>query len=127
MLGWHVSVYRLLDGGSSAATFDSAQGARVAVWQTGLGGLDWLIELAKQGKAVDLGGNGYPNRFTAQAEILAPHLLNETFPANDTWVIGEGSYIADPKAWVGKTQIDQEGVQQCRADEWLLVEVWDES
>jgi hypothetical protein len=127
MLGWHVSVYRQLEGGSSAATFASPEGARVAVWQTDVGGLDWLIELAKQGKAIDLGGNGYPSRFTARAEILVPYLLEGNFSANETWLIGEGSYIADPKAWVGKTQVDPEGLQQCRPDEWLLVEVWDES
>jgi hypothetical protein len=127
MLGWHVSVYRQPDGASSPATFESREGARLAVWQTDVGGLDWLIELAKQGKAIDLGGNGYPSRFTARAEILVPHLLGGTFSANETWLIGEGSYIADAKAWVGKTEIDQEGAQQCRPDEWLLVEVWDES
>jgi hypothetical protein len=127
MLGWHVSVYRQPDGGSSPATFRSPEGVRIAVWQTDVHGLDWLIDLAKQGKAVDLGGNGYPSRFTARSEILVPHLVGETFPANQTWVIGEGTYIADPKAWVGKTQVDQEGAQRCRPDEWLLVEVWDES
>jgi hypothetical protein len=127
MLGWHVSVYRQLDGGDSPATFESAQGARLAVWQTDVHGLDWLIELAKQGKAVDLGGNGYPNRYTARTEILGPHILGGSFPANETWLIPEGSFIPDPAAYAGKTQIDREGTQRCRPDEWLVVEVWDES
>jgi hypothetical protein len=60
MLGWHVSVYRQKDGGSSPATFPTPEGTRLAVWQTGIGGLDWLDELVKAGKAIDLGGNGYP-------------------------------------------------------------------
>ena len=127
MLGWHVSVYRQPDGGNSPATFESAEGARIAVWQTDVDGLDWLIELAKEGKAVDLGGNGYPSRFTARAEILVPYLVTGSFSANETWVIPEGSYIPDPEAYVGKTRVDPEGAQQCRPDEWLLVEVWDES
>lgn len=97
------------------------------MWQTGIGGLDWLIELAKQGKAVDLGGNGYPSRFTARAEILVPHIVTGAFPANETWVIPEGSYIPDPEAYVGKTRVEKEAAQECRPDEWLLVEVWDES
>jgi hypothetical protein len=127
MLGWHVSVYRQPDGGNAPAEFESAQGARIAVWQTGWYGLDWLNELAKQGKAIDLGGNGYPSRFTAQAEVLVPHITSDSLPANEPWVIPEGSYIPDPAAYIGKTQIDQQGAQQCRPEEWLLVEVWDES
>ena len=127
MLGWHLSVYRQADGGDSPATFECKQGVRLAVWQTDVDGLDWLIDLAKEGKAMDLGGNGYPSRFTARAEILVPHLAGGSFPANETWVIGEGSYFPDPKAWIGKTQVDQESAQQCPPEEWLLVEVWDES
>lgn len=62
MLGWHVSVYRQPDGGHSPATFEFPEGARLAMWQTDVDGLDWLIELARQGKAIDVGGNGCPNR-----------------------------------------------------------------
>ncbi len=127
MLGWHVSVYRLLDGGHSPASFESLQGVRLAVWQTDWDGLDWLKELAKQGKAVDLDGNGYPWRFTAQAEHLVQHIVSGSLRANETWVIPEGSYIPDPAAYIGRTQIDREGALECRPDEWLLVEAWDES
>lgn len=127
MLGWHVSVYRQPDSGNAPATFESPEGARIAVWQTDVDGLDWLIEMAKQGKAVDLGGNGYPSRFTARAEFLIPFILSGSFSANQTWIIPEGSYIPDPKAYVGKTQVDREGAQTCRSEEWLLVEIWDES
>lgn len=127
MLGWHVSVYRQPDGGRSPATFESPAGVRLAAWQTDLDGLDWLIELAKQGKAIDLDGNGYPSRFTARAEVLVPHIVSGSFPANESWVIPEGSYIPDPGAYAGKTQVDREGAQECSPDEWLLVEVWDES
>jgi hypothetical protein len=127
MLGWHVSVYRQPDGGHSPAAFASPQGARIAVWQTDVKGLDWLNALAEQRKAVDLGGNGYPSRYTAQAEILVPHIVSEAFPANENWLVPEGSYIPDPKAWPGQTQVDHAGAEQCRPDEWLLVEIWDES
>ena len=127
MLGWHVSVYRQPDGGHSPATFESPHGARIAVWQTDVDGLDWLDELVKQSKAINIGGSGYPNRYTAQAEILVPHILRGAFPANRTWVIPEGSFFPDPSAYVGKTRVDQESAQECRPDEWLLVEAWDES
>jgi len=127
MLGWHVSVYRQPDGGHSPAAFESPSGVRIAVWQADWKGLDWLEELVKDGKAIDLGGNGYPWRFTARAEHLVMRLQGGPPRANETWLVPEGSYFPDPKAWVGRTQVDQEGVQQCRPDEWLLVEAWDES
>lgn len=72
MLGWHVSVYRQTDGGGSPATAESGKGTRLAVWQTGIGGLDWIRELVKEGKVVDLGGNGYPSRFTAMGGCAVP-------------------------------------------------------
>ena len=127
MLGWHVRVYQQPDGGHSPATFDSPCGERIAVWQTDVDGLDWLDELATQGKAIALGGNGYPNRYTAQAEILVPYFVSGDFPANETWIIPGGSYFPDPKAYEERTRVNQGSAQQCRPDEWLLVDVWDES
>jgi hypothetical protein len=127
MLGWHASAYRQTDGGYSPANFESPTGARVAVWQTGLGGLEWLKELAKQGNAIDLGENGYPCRFTAQAQHVAEYILSESLQANENWLVPEGSVIASPDVYVGKTQIDRGQIQQCRTDEWLLIQAWDES
>jgi hypothetical protein len=65
MLGWNLSVYRQADNRTSPATKESATNARLAVWQTGVGGLTWLDELVKEGKAINLGGNGYPDRYIA--------------------------------------------------------------
>jgi hypothetical protein len=64
MTGWHISVYRQTDKRASPATPASPRGERLAVWQTGDGGLGWIYGLVKEGKAIDLGGNGYPHRFT---------------------------------------------------------------
>jgi hypothetical protein len=75
MLGWHISVYRQQNDGSSSASFGAAHGTRLAVWQTGLGGLDWIYELVEQQKAIDLGGNGYPLEFTAMMTHLKGRLL----------------------------------------------------
>ena len=72
MFGWHVSVYRQTDGGASPAAFESPEGTRVAVWQAGIGGLDWLIELVKAGKAINLGGDGYPVRKGFYPECSGP-------------------------------------------------------
>ena len=122
MLGWHISVYRKTDDGGSPAEWESPKGTRLAVWQTGLGGLDWLRELVKAGKAIDLGGDGYPLRYTATAEDLIPHLAEEGLTV---WMLDPGDVVGE--GWEGRTVIDKATVRACRPDEWLLVEAWDES
>ena len=125
MLGWNVSVYRLQDGGVQPATSGSAVGPRLAVWQTGDGGLDWLCELAKDGKAVDLGGDGYPCQFTAQAEYVIPRIIDTPPHAREVW----GRDVCDfvDETWEGKTVIDRDQARKCRFDEWLSIVAWDES
>ena len=125
MLGWHISVYRLADGGQSPATPQSSMGARLAVWQTGWRGLDWLNELVADGKCIDLGGNGYPNRYTATAEFLIPRILDSPPLANRVWSRDESDVVLPE--WEGRTVIDVEKAKACPSNEWLLVEAWDES
>jgi hypothetical protein len=125
MLGWHISVYRQTDGGGSPATAESAEGSRLAVWQTGVDGLDWLRELAKEGKVVDLGGDGYPSRFTATAEVIVPRIVDTPPGARTDWLLDAGDIVTDK--WEGKTVVDGAVAAQCSADEWLIVKVWDES
>jgi hypothetical protein len=125
MLGWHVSVYRQTDGGGAPATMESAEGTRMAVWQTGIGGLDWLTELVKEGKAVDLGGNGYPSRFSATAEVIVPRIVDTPPGARADWLLDAGDFVTEK--WEGKTVVDGGVAGKCPPDEWLIVEVWDES
>ena len=124
MLGWNISVYRL-EQGAVRATTKSPTGVRLAVWQTGLDGLDWIDELVKGGKARNLGGNGYPCRFTATAEHLIPHFANGIAEAHSTWSFEASDILM--KEWEGKTAIDQTAIAACQPDEWLLVMAWDES
>jgi hypothetical protein len=99
----------------------------LAQWQTDVRGLDWLCELVRAGKAIDLGGNGYPCWFTATAEHLLPR-INETPPgARAIWSRQGEPFDFVSDKWAGKTVIDREAMAQCRPDEWLLVEAWDES
>jgi hypothetical protein len=125
MLGWHISVYRQKNGGASPAMLPTPEGTRLAVWQTGIGGLDWLNDLVKAGKAIDLGGNGYPRRYTATAEYLIPEITDSPPNARDNWLCEAGDLVTDK--WAGKTVVDAAEVTLCRPDEWLLVEAWDES
>ena len=115
MLGWDISVCRQVNRGVSPASADSPEGVLLASWQAGLGGLDWLKELVKDGKAVDLGGNGYPCRYTATAEYLFPRLSGMPPGAksdSERWKV----------VWSSASV-----VAECRPDEWLIVEAWDQS
>ena len=70
MAGWHISVFRLVDGGSSPAQRDSPKSTEIADWRAEFNGLRWIDDLVKAEGAVDLGGNGYPSWYTAQAKHL---------------------------------------------------------
>ena len=126
MLGWNIGVYRQTDGGgASPATFDSPYGARIAVWQTGISGLNWLNQLVAKHQAICLGGNGYPLRYTATADQILPRISEGPPDANDIWMSAVGDIIG--RGWAGKTVIDSRVASLCREQEWLLIEVWDES
>ena len=106
MLGWHLKIYRQADGGASPATAQSSHGNHFASW--GEEKLAWLDELVKAGEAIDLGGDGYPCRYTAAAEHLIP-------------------LITDTLTGVRNKVVNAAEVTRCRPEEWLLVEAWDQS
>jgi hypothetical protein len=106
MLGWQIRIYRRANGGASPATAQSPQGVRLATWQAE--SLDWLDELVTAGKAIDLGGEGYPCRYTTTAEHVIPR-------------------IDDTSTGARNKVVDDAEVTRCRLDEWLLVEAWDQS
>jgi len=124
-LGWNISVYRQQNGGTAPALFGAKQGSRLAVWQTGLNGLDWIDNLVKEGKAIDLGGNGYPDEYTAMAIHIVPRLHDDPPHAKKVWTFDKGDIITPQ--WLGKTTKDQQAIEACRSDEWLIIQAWDES
>ena len=95
------------------------------MWQSRDGGLRWLRALVDRGDAICVQDGGYPSRYTARARHLLPPI--ETGPplARATWIRGEKDVVTE--GWAGKTVIDQDVLAQCRPEEWLLVEAWDES
>lgn len=127
MLGWSISVYRQTDKGTTPATEKSPRGTYVAYWGTDVGGLKWIDELVKEGKAIELGGNGYPYYYTAPAEHLIPTILNDPPGALKTFVRGESEILEEMWKEKSGTVINQTVVSICRPDEWLLVEAWDKS
>ncbi|MEW6129599.1 MAG: hypothetical protein AB1757_21340 [Acidobacteriota bacterium] len=126
MLGWLVMVYRLAgDDAAMPATRASKSGERLAVWQTGMNGLDWVYDLVTEGQAINLGGDGYPCLFTAKAEYILPHISDEPPDARRFWVVQAGDIITEN--WLGQTVLNHEAINACPSSEWLLIEAWDES
>lgn len=126
MIGWNISVYRLAQGGAAPAAWDTEQGDRVAVWQTGLHGLDWLDALVTSGDATNLGGDGYPYRYTVRLSSLMGSIQQGPPHARDTWIFEAGDII-DWSKWPGKTTVYEDVLAKCEPDEWLMVVAWDES
>lgn len=116
-MSWDISIYRQTNERLSPATAESHSGARLAVWNDGLGGLNWVEELVKEDKAIDLGGQGYPSRYTATAENIIPripHWVEELSRERRTSIMYEYDF-------------DRGVADTCRPEEWLLVEAWDSS
>jgi len=125
MLGWHISVFKKKNDKTSPAILNSTQGACIAIWQSGMSGLNWIWDLEKEGKAILLGGNGYPVWYTAEAQNLIPQIIAGPPMAENHWR-SEASDILFP-GWKGKTEIFHAEIVDCLPDEWLIVEAWDES
>jgi len=76
MLGWAVFVFREKELEKEKSS--RAKARSLASWETGMFGLQWIDRLVKDGKAVDLGGNGYPNRYTTTVDILLPLIARDS-------------------------------------------------
>lgn len=111
MLGWQVYVKQEPD-------------TLIASWRVGLSGLDWLNALVQKGSAQNLGGNGYPCKYTAKAEvILSKILLSPPINENAKLTLGD-DYIIDTKdSW--DIKINQEAARSCKPSETLTIEAWD--
>lgn len=133
MLGWFITVHRKTFRRRRPASSTSGCGPRIAAWQGGLDAIDWLEALVPDGSVIDLGGDGYPRRFTARAGAILPTVLGGPPEANERWVAGaHDRFIAEPSdalgtGWLGATTVDRDQAATCTPDEWLVVEVWDES
>ena len=125
MLGSNISVYKLQNGAERPQSMDPPAAGRLAVWQTGTGGLNWINDLVKKGHAVHLGGWAYPSEWAATVEHVRPRILAGPPDANTVWGYDEGDILTDK--WCGKTTIDRDALLKCSPDEWVLIRSWDES
>lgn len=118
MLGWYFTIEKKRSN-------DATDVIELAVWQTGIDGLDWVDQLVKEEKAISLGGDGYPYTFKAQTKVLKPVVFSGPPHANVVWGFDHGDILAP--GWVGRTRIDRNAWEACDPDEWLTIVVYDES
>lgn len=110
MLGWEIFVTRQSDD------------TTVARWRTGPGGLEWLNSLVAGHRAVNLGGDGYPNRYSIAARVLLPIVAGRLPRHSGPLAIGD-DYVMPP-GWSKTPAVNSDAVAACALDEQLLLEAW---
>jgi hypothetical protein len=136
-----ISVYRMADEavnrraldvspGVCVVLDDGARGERLAVWQAGPYGLDWIRQAAGYQGGVALERDGYPHRYLARAaDVFATFLNRRPYKAPmyeyPSWVVPEGSVLLP--GYLGRTTLEEAALNACADDEWLYIEAWDES
>lgn len=127
MLGWWIIVSmetpEQRDSGSK-------KDLNIAHWKAGLGGMQWLLDLVKNGKAEQLKFDGYPCRFIAAArdifpivEAGPPHLRKQAIASIP--VVTDDRIISS--TFVGEITIHRHQLECCLPSQQLTIDVWDES
>jgi hypothetical protein len=145
MLGWLISVSRcgsptlreargdagamrsllIETTGSAAVPKATDADQRIATWQAGLGGLDWLDSLVSSGRGMSTSHGGYPEAYLIPCQDFMA-LVEEGLPhEHPSWRSDPGDILTD--RWLGRTTVNSDTLARCDPDEWLLVEAWDES
>ncbi|MET9605235.1 hypothetical protein ABZZ17_09220 [Streptomyces sp. NPDC006512] len=112
MLGWNITVSTQTPQERDLNVIHSREDSILASWSVGIGGLNWVSELQRSGKAEELLGGGYPCRYVIRAADVLP-LLADGPPAG-------GSTIHS--SWM-----HPERMAACRDDQMLTVDAWDQS
>lgn len=123
MLGWFIIVRRSGGPEGLKATVDTNV---LATWETSLGGLDWLDDLERKGQVTCMSCNGYPTRFTAFAGAVLPMLRLGRPPRHSGIEVIGDDYIT-PAGWSGELKFHAERIGECRSDEPLTIDAWDQS
>jgi hypothetical protein len=120
MIGYSISVYEFVEG--MDITSISNDNEALATWTSGgFGGLDWIDNLVSEGKAEDLGGNGYPDYYKVQTQSVLKALSIET-PINkgQTIMDDENAMSSD---W--RSKIDISEIAKLKSNQQLIIEAWD--
>lgn len=124
MIGFEIFVYRADLVSNPSASWPEDEALLVSWLVGGFGGLDWINELVKEGKAVGLGGNGYPLRYTVLAKDFLPRIAAGIPKPGGGPIIGDDYYL--PANWIGNPKI-RERFAACPSEQLLLINAWDQS
>ena len=97
--------------------------AVLANWEVGPGGIDWLQQLVREGKATWLAFNGCPNRYTAKAGDVLPLLAGGPPAHRGPAIIGD-DYVM-PANWKGDAIFHPDKIATCPPDQPLTIDAWD--
>ena len=122
MIGWWIVVVQRTPEEWDATLNKEAV---LANWETSLSGIDWIEALVKAGKVAQLSRGGYPNRYTAVACEILPHIVGGP-PRHDGPTIMGDDYVM-PGSWMGNVQIHHDKIAACPSDQILTIDVWDQS
>jgi hypothetical protein len=145
MLGWHISAYRFgnpeLRGarrdletmrGLLGARTDSDEipeknddKQRLAVWQTWLGGTDWLDALTSVGLAAKTSRSGYPDSYLLKFGELRERLDRGLLKPGVQWRSGPGDTFLP--GYLGTDTAFPDVIEAADPEEWVVVVAWDES
>ncbi len=120
MIGYSIAIYKFVE--DIDITSISNDNEALATWTSGgFGGLDWIDNLVSEGKAEDLGGNGYPLYYKAKTQFILEALALDT-PKNKSQTIIGDNYVMQSD-W--RSEIDTSQIAKCYPDQLLIVEAWD--
>jgi hypothetical protein len=123
MLGWMILVSSQSPEERDASDSETKKAAVLAKWEVGPGGLNWIEDLVRAGKAEKRFGGGYPSRYIAKAsDILS--ILAEGLPAHTGPTVIGYDYVL-PENWQGKVNSNPAGMIACSADHLLTIDAWD--
>jgi len=119
MLAFHIIIRRrpeAADGG--------AEEEPLASWMVHPSGIQWLEDLAAEGKAT-MGGNGYPVWFQARAADILPRIQAGPPAHEGPCIIGEDYVLPGGATW--DLELDRERIAACPGDAMLDIAAWDQS
>lgn len=122
MIGWWIVISTQTPEERSRHD-DDRRASILAMWEVGLGGLDWLERLVALATAQKIRGDGYPNIYVALAEAVLP-LLVDGPPAHDGAMVIGDDYVM-PAKWVGNIEMHPDRMAACPSLHQLTIEAWD--
>jgi len=122
-MGWLTSIYRQTEGRDTPATFGTVAGPQLVFWYSSTFGLDWIEALVRDGKAIDLGGDAYPSRYTITVANFLPEIVHG--PPGTAHVADGEPPRPDKETWTGSDKVNRAAIAECSMHEWLLVDSWD--